>query len=87
MADSKGHRSAFSKQHNKPLTIKQFSDLPVAWGPPMGAAQSPTDHPVHNLASRDSVPLGTSGAPAAGMFDSEHKDGGSTDTGTGKSNY
>ena len=61
MADSKGHRAKFSKQHNKPITLKQFSELPAAWGPPMGAAQSPTDHPIHNLASRDSVPLGQSG--------------------------
>jgi len=85
---AKKHRGAFSKEHNKPAPIKQFSELPAAWGPPMGTPQHSADHPIDNLAPRGTGGvLAQSGAPAAGMFDSEHKDGGSTDTGTGKSNY
>jgi hypothetical protein len=58
---AKKHRGAFSKEHNSPMTIKQFSDLPVAWGAPMGTPQHSANHPIDNLSGRGQVPLGQSG--------------------------
>ena len=63
-------RGKFKSNALKSMPIKQFSDLPAAFGPAMGTPQSPESHPVNNLAARGGIPLGQSGSQMSGIMDS-----------------
>lgn len=65
----KKSRGKFKSNALKTMPIKQFSDLPAAWGPSQGTPQSPESHPVNNLAARGSIPLGQSGAQMMSTMD------------------